>query len=219
MRTTNFTLLFFVACIGGCGGAGGGSDPTAAPSATPTVTAAPAPAPAVPRLALTGAVAFMGDSITVLWPTSDCIANSINAGVSGNFTWQMAARFQVDVVSKHPAFVQILGGTNDVAGGVIPATGTDAIYQMAVAAKAAGITPILATIPPQSGVPNPAIVPVWNQQIKDLAQTNGFSIVDYYPLFLNPDGTQNAALFHTDGLHPNPAGIAVMCTALKALFT
>jgi hypothetical protein len=39
---------------------------------------------------------------------------------------------------------------------------------------------------------------------------------DYYDEFLNPDGTVNDSLF-LDGLHPNPAGYALMWKVVAPL--
>jgi acyl-CoA thioesterase I len=166
-------------------------------------------------------VAFMGDSITAAMDTAVCVPGSFNAGIPGNFTWQMADRFQRDVLDKKPSVVVIMGGTNDVAGGAFPLVSIGPLYEMADMAKRAGVIPILATIPPNSDVPTtwgwgPHIVPAWNAMIKGMASQAGFAVVDYYPLFLNADGSQNMALYDNPS-HPSKAGHAMMCEAVKAV--
>src|SRR5829696_806544 len=79
-----------------------------------------------------GAVA-LGDSITIgstpshaedswfeqLACTGDPpVRYAHNAGINGNTTAQMLARLDQDVLSRDPDTVFVLGGTNDVLGGV-----------------------------------------------------------------------------------------------------
>lgn len=65
-------------------------------------------------------VVFLGDSITYNWnqswagPTFTEHPTWIDAGVTGDSSCGMAARFRQDVVDRHPQMVAILAGTNDV---------------------------------------------------------------------------------------------------------
>src|ERR1700733_1514325 len=65
-------------------------------------------------------VVFMGDSITYIWglssvsPAFQQHPSWIDAGVGGNTSGEMVARFQQDVIAKLPSVVAILAGTNDV---------------------------------------------------------------------------------------------------------
>ncbi len=57
--------------------------------------------------------AFLGDSITQGWAYP-----SVNLGIFGNTTGQMAARFPSQILGHHYKQVVILGGTNDVLLGI-----------------------------------------------------------------------------------------------------
>lgn len=181
-----------------CGGGGGGSpQPASQPQPVPVAT-----------------LAYMGDSITAFWNVQDC-RPGINAGVAGETTGQMAARFNRDIIDAHATTVHILGGTNDLLAGN---TSTSSVYAMAMTAKSAGVSVILGTVPPidfaGTAIPaNDTRVQTWNADIKQMAATNGFSVADYYPHMVTATGAQDTTLFK-DNVHPNASGYAVMCAAL-----
>jgi hypothetical protein len=62
-------------------------------------------------------VVFMGDSITYIWGLSSASPvfqqhpSWIDAGVGGNTSGQMVARFQKDVIARLPSAVAIVAGT------------------------------------------------------------------------------------------------------------
>jgi lysophospholipase L1-like esterase len=213
-RMSKAPALVAAVLLAGCGGGGGGSDATAV-----SATAVVAPAPQPSQL-----VAFIGDSITSQWVVTDCIPTAINAGVPGNFTWQIADRIRTDVLDKYPNVtdVVILGGTNDVAGGAFFPVGTDDVYRAATLVKNSGKKPWIGTIPPNSSIPTtwgwgPNIVPEWNTRVKAMATQFDFKVINFYPLFVNTDGSQNTALyFPGDAIHPNKDGDAAMCATVKA---
>src|SRR6185312_8332126 len=154
---------------------------------------------------------FMGDSITSLWPLPSSI---VNAGISGNLTAQMLARFQADVLDLHPSTVEILGGTNDVRQLTEP--DTQALASMADEAAASGACVILGTLPPSTGTASAeaqaqldAAIAAWNSAIELLARAHGYLVADYHTALVSSDGTQNAALFQ-DPIHPNNEGFARM---------
>lgn len=187
---------------------------TACGGAAPTVAQAPAP------VAVQGMV-FMGDSITMLWPLADYVQGATNAGVSGNETGQMLARFQSDALDQHPGVLVLLGGTNDIRH--LDSADTTNLFAMADRAKAAGIRVIVGTIPPMDlnlgSYPDieKQLVPVLNDKIRKGAMLHGYEVVDYYPLFLRMDGSINADLYADALLHPNKAGYDAMWSALKSL--
>lgn len=72
----------------------------------------------------------------------------VQAGVSGNTTTMMLARFAADVVSQGRCWVVIPAGTvNDPANGILPATAIANVTAMCVQAAAAGQRIILAGCP------------------------------------------------------------------------
>lgn len=194
---------------------GGGSATQSAPPVSP---------PAVSR-PLSNVAAFMGDSITALWPLDQYDPGpTLNFGVGGNTSVQMLARFDA-VVAASPGVVVILAGAGDLEYIGPAASTTDSIKAMAATASAAGIRVILCSVPPHfysSGHGQSysnADVEAFNQKILTLAIANGYLFADYYPVFLNPDDTVNPSLFIADGAHPTPAGYAAMWKVLEPLLT
>ena len=105
-------------------------------------------------------VVFIGDSITQGWfdmaPTFFTDNNRIGRGIGGQTTPQMVLRFRQDVIDLKPAVVQIMAGTNDIAGNTGPMTPDQSkanIMTMAELARAHGIRVILASIPPAANFP------------------------------------------------------------------
>jgi hypothetical protein len=105
-------------------------------------------------------VVFIGDSISFYWGQSAMTLafaehpNWNDQGLIGQNSSQLMLRFADDVVSQHPKIVHILTGTNDVYPGWVLCGGS-AIYDtcgnikaMVNMAIAAGIQPVLGTIPP-----------------------------------------------------------------------
>jgi lysophospholipase L1-like esterase len=196
----------------------------------------PAPQPvATPIPIVTGPVVFVGDSITEFWEVgpftvpdpklSQLVPGSVNAGVAGNTTDQMLARFSA-VLEKKPSVVVILGGTNDLRQ--IEAPFTDNIAKMADRAAAAGARVVICTVPPasQSLLPtsvsgysdatNDARIRQFNSQLKMLASGFGYQLADYYSAMVNVDGSQKVALFvSTDLIHPNTDGYRVMWPVVR----
>jgi lysophospholipase L1-like esterase len=178
--------------------------------------AMPAPDPAVPR------VVFMGDSITEYWnvrdPTFFSHPGFVDRGVSGQTTPQMLVRFCADVIALKPALVHIMGGTNDIAGNTGPEsleTIENNLTSMAELARANRIRVVLASVPPaadfwwkrgQQPAPRIAALNAW---IKAYAAREHLIFVDYYAA-LNDGAGGTKATYSKDGVHPNPAGYAVM---------
>ena len=177
------------------------SDP-AAVLGSATLIHVDALAPAVPRLpsppaafspALNATTVFMGDSITQWWslPLHD-------HGIAGQTTAQMLPRFAANVLNQGYERVIILGGTNDTVQGVDPAITLANLNAMAAQAAAAGIRPILATIPPLFITPDysPQVFSL-NASIRALAQQHGYALLDYFAAI-----AQHPEVLG-DGVHPH----------------
>jgi len=171
-------------------------------------------------------IVFMGDSITYFWTDLRTLAPAaINAGVGGNTSQMMDARFQQDVLAYHPATVVILAGTNDIYDEANPTPA--AVFDMVQRAEAAGADVIVGTAPPvgnwvssdvvTSVAVGQAVITQYNRKLRDGAAAYGYAVADYYTAMLNPDGTQNASLFKADLIHPDAAGYTVMDGVLKPL--
>jgi lysophospholipase L1-like esterase len=165
-------------------------------------------------------VVFMGDSITQGWHLDQSFPGKpyINRGISGQTTPQMVLRFHQDVVALKPKVVIILAATNDVAqntGPLSPEETENNIAAMAEVATANGIRVVLCSVLPaydfpwRTGLtPAPKIV-MLNEWLKTYAAAHHHIYVDYWAAMKDDRGGLPATLSH-DGVHPLPAGYAVM---------
>jgi len=174
-------------------------------------------------------VVFMGDSITEGWhfdgPGGSFPGKPyINRGISGQTTPQMLLRFRQDVIALKPKAVVILAGINDIAGNTGPMTleqTEDNLASMADLAAANRIRVVLCSVlpafdfpwsPGQKPAPQVLAVNAW---IKAYAAEKGYVYVDYHSAMRDErDGLP--AKLSTDGVHPLPAGYAVMAPLVEA---
>ena len=166
-------------------------------------------------------VVFIGDSITEGWIHADpdfFAHGNLDRGISGQTSPQLLVRFWQDVVALNPAVVHILIGTNDIAGNTGPTTPEayqNAVRAMVGLAQANHIAVILGAIPPTVTFGwQPAVKPgPWvarlNRWLKDYAHEQHLVFADYHSALAGPAG-ELPAEFGPDGVHPNPAGYAVM---------
>ncbi|MEQ1868438.1 MAG: GDSL-type esterase/lipase family protein [Vicinamibacterales bacterium] len=156
------------------------------------------------------------------YPTQACVTFVQNLGRGGEQVGVPPgdpdgglARFSATVLGGGYQAVLIMEGSNDAywaffnGPGNLPLVTTN-LRTMITQAKAAGIRPYLATLPPallQSAcIPScrgygEAFIPGLNSQIRNLAQTEGVTLVDVSQAFGG-----DLTLLSTDGLHPNAAG-------------
>lgn len=170
-----------------------------------------------------GRVVFFGDSITDGWgrgKDTEFFPGKpyVNRGISGQTTAQMLVRFRQDVVALRPEVVVILAGTNDIAGNTGAATLgmiEDNLRSMTQLAQANGIRVVLASVLPASsywwrpGYRPAQKIRALNQRIEAYAREAGAVYLDYHAAMVNAEGGLDAALAG-DGVHPSPAGYAVM---------
>lgn len=174
-------------------------------------------------------VAFMGDSITEGWHFTG--ANGwfngkpyINRGIGGQTTPQMLVRFRQDVIALQPKVVVILAGTNDIAGN----TGSMTIEQtegnlasMAELAAANHIRVVLCSLLPaydywwKPGMEPAAKIVKLNAWIKSYAAQKGIPFVDFHTAMKDSRDGLPVSL-SKDGVHPEPAGYAVMTPLVEA---
>jgi len=173
-----------------------------------------------------GRVVFMGDSITEDWKLERSFPGKpyINRGISGQTSPQMLVRFRQDVIDLKPKVVLIMAGTNDIMENTGPMTIDESgenIASMADLATANGIRVVLCSVLPSSEFawspalkPAPKIVEL-NAWIKQYAAQKGYVYVDYYSAMKDERGGLPAAL-SDDGVHPLPAGFAIMAPLAQA---
>ena len=166
-------------------------------------------------------VVFIGDSITEGWKSLDpdfFHDDVLDRGISGQTTAQMLVRMRADVLDLHPAVVQIMAGTNDIAGNTGPtslAIIQGNIASLAEQARSHGARVIIASIPPAARFPwSPAMQPVpaikaMNDWLHDYAAREHFVYADYHAALDDGQGGIRPACSE-DGVHPNAAGYAAM---------
>lgn len=110
-----------------------------------------------------------------------------NAGVAGNTTTQIVARYATDVTPFAPNVVLILGGTNDMSStsGISLATSEANIKTLVANTLAINATPILATIPPKIisstvGATELARLMTFNAWLRAYAAKNNYPLVDLF---------------------------------------
>lgn len=151
-----------------------------------------------------------------------------NFGVGGNTIAQMLARIP-DVIASGATACLILGGTNDVAQLATEAevlTNIDRLFNEGHdVLAAAGVQPIVATIPPRgrstaaSTSDQRQRIAKANARIRRYAQQRGYPLVDFHKILVDPatgmylDAANNA----TDGgVHPNTVYCRKMAEAVVA---
>lgn len=176
-----------------------------------------------PTATRAGPIVFLGDSITQLWPLDDFVPGAINAGASGEDTYEMIARFERDVLSLAPSVVVILAGTNDIRDR--DSADTERLFEMVARAKAADIRVIVGTIPPMDinlgAYPEveKQLVLVLNDKIRKGAAVLGYDVVDYHRAFIIESGELDTRLYADAWLHPNRAGYEAMWSVLQPVIS
>ncbi|WIA96398.1 SGNH/GDSL hydrolase family protein [Curtobacterium sp. MCBA15_004] len=182
------------------------------------------------RSLLSHSTAFLGDSITIgavstegtgiqnqgrAWPTHMMLASqgririARNAGVGGNTTAGMLARFDTDVTPYAPSVVVIVGGTNDVGQGVAIATWQANIKALVAKVRGIGAVPVLGTIYPNGeSVPagRAATGEAWNNWLREYCRVNRIRLIPFDRLADPATGGWPAAWVSGDLTHPVAGG-------------
>lgn len=173
-------------------------------------------------------IVFMGDSITENWvkmAPAFFTAGRLGRGIGGQTTPQMLVRFRQDVIDLHPAVVQIMAGTNDIAGNTGPMSAEqtqDNIRSMVELAHAHGIRVILASIPPADQFPwKPGLdaahkIATMNAWLKAYAARSGCVYADCWSALKQANGLGMRDGLSSDHVHPTVAGYAVMAPVAEA---
>lgn len=200
--------------------------PTDSPSPTPTPAPTKPPAPAkTPAPVKVYTFVAMGDSLTA-WPSESPWPDRLdkgdpnlrilnNAGVPGDTTADMRARFDRDVLAYKPNVVFILGGTNDQGHKVSQATTIANLKAMVVAAKSKGIRVFLMTIPPDSFTSMAPYIDSLNAAIVRLGNANSVVVIDIHSPLSTSTGVY-VRKFTSDGLHFSVLGSATVASAVHS---
>lgn len=180
-------------------------------------------------------VVFLGDSITIAqgnesntaqwglsYPTYATYASKgqlvrvRNAGVSGNTSAQMLARFATDVAAYKPSVVIVLAGTNDTNDSVATTftEWTSTMQRIVAACRAIPAQPVLCTLPPNIlSSARRARVTKFNAWIRRYCELNAIPCVDFYNLLADPATGDYLAAYGSvsnDKTHPLNAGYVAM---------
>jgi lysophospholipase L1-like esterase len=187
------------------------ASPSPSPSATASASVSPSAAPTPAPLKFV----TLGDSLTA-WPTSGPwpqlldakdgrLVLAHNAGVPGNTTAQMLARFNRDVANYHPSVLFILGGTNDLGNGVSQATIIANLRSIIVAARAKKMHIFILNVPPENSAPEVPRIDSLNAAIVHLANGYAIVVIDIHSVLSDSKG-QYQSKYTSDGLHFNALG-------------
>ncbi|MEP6488155.1 SGNH/GDSL hydrolase family protein [Microcoleus vaginatus GB2-A3] len=169
----------------------------------------------------------------------------VNAGIGGNKSTDMQARFQKDAIDQKPGLVMINVGVNDVwnaffdfpnnqfypegnwSAGVQVPEYREKITQMVLAAKAAGIRVVLLSptlIGESIDGPENRRLQQYVAAMREIASENQCLFIDLNAPFREVIGTyqkhagKTMNLLAADGVHPNPSGYRIMAfTILRGL--
>jgi len=187
------------------------------------------PAPTLPLI-----ICF-GDSLTAGFqsPTAECpdyqetpygrfLAERLGdrarvqiSGVCGELTAEMVERFERDVVRHRPAWVVILGGTNDLGWNRQPAEIMRNLTAMYERAAQAGIRVAAVTVPSIRGFDDQ--IPrrhELNALIADYGARRNLPCVDLFTATAEPGTHRLAAPYSNDGLHLTKAGYDLLARLL-----
>lgn len=131
-----------------------------------------------------------------------------NAGVFGQGTAQILARFATDVALYSPGWVVIMAGTNDVASTGTVASITANLASMIASASNIGAQVILCTIPPRSALTGgqKAVQVQCNRWIRAQGVLPGVTVIDVWQTLIDPATGQILAALTNDGIHVNDTG-------------
>jgi lysophospholipase L1-like esterase len=185
------------------------------------------------------AIVVIGASYAGAWPFKTVGGHTVvNKGVPGQQSFELAERFDRDVIALRPRAVIIWGFINDVFRSdrsAIPATLTrtrESFDKMIAAARSAGIEPVLATevtIGPKQTWRDTIMgyvgwmlgkesyqqyinshVAATNAWVRERASRDGLLLLDLEKVLAGPDGMRRPEFSQEDGSHISEAGYSAL---------
>jgi lysophospholipase L1-like esterase len=141
----------------------------------------------------------------------------LKRGCPGEYAYSNTTRARFDAIVSTGQYdiVLIMEGSNDLESPMYTdpvGTAASGLRSLVGDAKAVGMKPLLATIPPMSAAGrrghSAGLVTLLNDRIQQVGGAENVPIVDVYAAF-----NGNLTLLGGDGLHPNAAGYAVIAGA------
>lgn len=218
------------------------NDPFAATHLVNAPTGLPTVLQATALLGNTGQnlVVALGDSITARCDTASAGAQTAlstsfiawgsaylagrvqwkSAGVSGNTTAQMLARYATDVTPYPSRWLSLFGGGNDIAADITSATIIANLGAILTLAFSEGRTVLLGTVYPFGSFTTTArrgVLARVNQWVRQQA-SDRVIVVDYYGSMVDASGVIRTS-YLVDTIHPTPLGASIMGRLLSAALT
>lgn len=142
----------------------------------------------------------------------------VNAGISGNTTAQMLARYATDVAPYPSRWLHVLGGGNDISASVSGADVIASLSSILALAYAENRRIVLGTIYPfgahTSQAQKAAIAQV-NRWVRQQA-TDRVLVADYYDVMVDAAGAIRTNVL-VDTIHPTPYGASLMGRVLATV--
>lgn len=144
-----------------------------------------------------------------------------NSGIGGQASTTILGRFAADVLAYRPDVVVIHAGTNDLIHGVADSVYTTLLRNlesMIRMALAAGILPVLCTLPPKGDASTSSNTSTATDEIRKsqplyyaLANHYGIPLFDAFRYLCNPaNGAWREASYSADGIHPHPVAVEIL---------
>jgi len=135
-----------------------------------------------------------------------------NAGISGNRTDQMVARFATDVAGHHSDEVHIRGGINDIIAGYTTASITANLASMVASTHALGALPVLHTLLPYNAGTTAQRDQV--DAVNAWMHASGEVVEDDYAAIVTDPVARTSTWLQADGIHPtSPEGETILALA------
>ncbi len=191
-------------------------------------------------------VVILGASYAAGWRLAEVDAVPVvNAGVAGQQSFEMLARFDSDVVAAKPRAVVLWGFINDVFRAsdmtAVSARVRDHYSEMIKRARAGGIEAIVATeitIRPPKSMAQTAftLIAPWlgkvvyqdqinahvietNRSLRDLAQREGLLVLDLQPLLAEASGRRKREYAVDDGSHISAQGYEALTAYARRILS
>ena len=172
-------------------------------------------------------IVALGDSLTYGYPYSPPFSwvnlmaerlgiPCVNKGLCGDTTAGMLRRFTRHVLSFAPAYVIIMGGTNDLLRSVGVEVIVDNVELLIEMARQNGIVPVIG-IPAPCNDSRAGELPELCRQLHALCALKKVDNIDFYAVLSDDGGAGFRPELDSDGLHPNKKGHQLMATAACAV--
>lgn len=173
-------------------------------------------------------VAFLGDSLTAgaidnanrafgfAWPLAACALTGgvlrpiLTDGFPGQRSDQILPYLTSDILPAKPHTCVVAWGTNDINQSVALSVPQANTRTAVTALKAAGIQPVLATVPPNSTTTLHTAIATYNAWLKRYAVAQRVPLLDFHSVLVDPTSGDYATPYRNDGTHPNAAGYLAM---------